>query len=304
MRILVTGVTGQVGGALVSRLQGAAIIAADRAALDLAQPQRIAATLDRLAPALIVNAAAYTAVEEADEEPALAMRINAEAPGAIARWAASRAVPFVHFSTDYVFDGGGAKPWREDDPARPLSAYGASKLAGEAAIRAVGGAFLIVRTSWIYAARGDNFLRTIVRLARERRELRIVADQVGAPTSAALIADAVAEILAAGADNLRRRFVEAEGLVHLAASGETSRHGFACAIVAGLKARGVALAVEDITPIGSDEYPARAERPRNSRLDLSRLKQVFGITPPDWQSALAAELDQVARELSSSAAAT
>jgi len=308
MRILVTGATGQVGGALAARLQGlpggAAIITADRATLDLAQPQAIAAALDRLAPALIINAAAYTAVEEAEDEPALAMRINAEAPGAIARWAASRAVPFVQFSTDYVFDGAGAKPWREDDPARPLSVYGASKLAGEAAIRAAGGAFLIVRTSWVYAAQGDNFLRTIVRLARERTELRIVADQVGAPTSAALIADAVAEILAAGANDLRRRFAEADGLVHLAASGETSRHGFACAIVAGLKARGVALAVEDITPIGSDEYPTRAERPCNSRLDLSRLKKIFGVTPPDWQSALAAELDQVARELSGSAAAT
>jgi dTDP-4-dehydrorhamnose reductase len=307
MRILVTGASGQVGRALVARLPrlpgGAAIIAADRAMLNLSAPQAVAATLDRLAPGLIINAAAYTAVDRAEDEPALAMRVNAEAPGAIARWAAPRAVPFIHFSTDYVFDGAGETPWREDDPARPLSAYGASKLAGEQAIRAAGGAFLIVRTSWVYAARGANFLRTIVRLARERAELRIVADQVGAPTSAALIADAVTEILAAGVDNLRRRFVEAEGLVHLAASGETSRHGFASAIVAGLKDRGVKLAVQRVTPIGTDEYPAPAQRPRNSRLDLTRLKKVFGITPPDWQSALAPELDQVARKLSGSAAA-
>lgn len=307
MRILVSGVTGQVGRALVARLPrlpgGAAIIAADRSTLDLAAPQAIAATLDRLAPALIINAAAYTAVDRAEDEPALALRVNAEAPGAIARWAASRAVPFIHFSTDYVFDGAGETAWREDDPTRPLSAYGASKLTGEQAIRAAGGAFLIVRTSWVYAAQGANFLRTIVRLARERAELRIVADQIGAPTSAALIADAVAEILSPDTDSLRRRFVEAGGLVHLAASGETSRHGLASAIVAGLRARGVPLAVERVTPIGSDDYPARAQRPRNSRLDLSRLRKVFGVTPPDWQSALAPELDEMARALSRSAAA-
>jgi len=306
MRILVTGASGQVGRALLVRLPrlprpagGAAIIAADRSMLDLAAPQAIAATLDRLAPGFIVNAAGYTAVDRAEEEPALALRVNAEAPGAIARWAAPRAVPLIHFSTDYVFDGAGSTPWREDDPARPLSAYGASKLAGEQAIRAGGGAFLIVRTSWVYAAQGANFLRTIVHLARERTELRIVADQIGAPTSAALIAEAVAEILSAGADNLRRRFVEAGGLVHLAASGETSRHGFAGAIVAGLKERGVPLAVERVTPIGTDDYRAPAQRPRNSRLDLTRLKEVFGITPPDWRSALAPELDEIARELRS-----
>jgi dTDP-4-dehydrorhamnose reductase len=181
-------------------------------------------------------------------------------------------------------------------------ACGASKLAGEQAIRAAGGTSLSVRTSWVYAAHGANFLRTIVRLAREREELRIVADQIGAPTSAALIADAVTKILAAGVDNLRRRFVEAGGLVHLAASGETSRHGFAGAIIAGLKDRGVPLAAERVTPIGTDEYPAQAQRPRNSRLDLTRLRKVFGITPPDWQSALAPELDETARELSGSAA--
>jgi dTDP-4-dehydrorhamnose reductase len=308
MRILVTGASGQVGRALLARLPrlpcGAAIIAADRAMLDLSAPQAIAATLDRLAPGFIINAAAYTAVDRAEEEPALALRVNAAAPGAIARWAASRAVPLIHFSTDYVFDGAGATPWREDDKARPLSAYGTSKLAGEQAIRAAGGAFLIARTSWVYAAHGANFLRTIVDLARERTELRIVADQIGAPTSAALIADAVAEILSAGAEDLRRRFAEAGGLVHLAASGETSRHGFASAIIAGLRERGVPLAAERVTPIGTDEYPARALRPRNSRLDLGRLKKVFGITPPDWQSALAPELDEVARELSRSAAAS
>jgi dTDP-4-dehydrorhamnose reductase len=206
-------------------------------------------------------------------------------------------VPFIHFSSDYVFDGSGTKPWREADPPRPLSVYGASKLAGENAIRAAGGSFLIVRTSWVYAAHGTNFLRTIVRLAQERKELRIVADQIGAPTSAALIADAVADMLAAEPADLRRRFAQAEGLLHLAASGETSRYGFARAVVEGLKRRGVPLAVEQVTPINTDQYPARATRPRNSRLDLRRLADVFGITPPPWQEALAVELDKIAQEL-------
>ena len=193
MRILVTGVTGQVGRAVLARLRDeATIVAADRATLDLGKPQAIAAALDRLAPDIIVNPAAYTAVDKAEEEAELAMRVNGEAPGAIARWAAAHAVPFIHFSTDYVFDGSGERAWRETDAAHPLSVYGASKLAGENKIRAVGGCFLIVRSSWVYAAHGANFLRTIVRLARERKELRIVADQIGAPTSAALIADALA----------------------------------------------------------------------------------------------------------------
>ena len=299
MRILLTGVSGQVGGALLSRLGRATIIAADRATLDLAHPRALAAALDRLRPEIIINPAAYTDVDKAETEPELAMRVNAEAPGAIARWAAAQAVPIIHFSSDYVFDGSGTKPWREADPPHPLSAYGASKLAGEQAIRAAGGAFLIVRTSWVYAAQGVNFLRSIVRLAQERSELRVVADQIGAPSSAALIADAVAGMLAAEPADLRRRFAQAEGFVHLAASGETSRHGFACAIVAGLKERRVRLAVEAVTPIGSDDYPAPARRPRNSRLDLGRLVAAFGITPPAWEQALAVELDLVAHELRS-----
>ena len=299
MRILLTGVSGQVGGALLSRLGRATIIAADRATLDLAHPRALAAALDRLRPEIIINPAAYTDVDKAETEPELAMRVNAEAPGAIARWAAAQAVPIIHFSSDYVFDGSGTKPWREADPPHPLSAYGASKLAGEQAIRAAGGAFLIVRTSWVYAAQGVNFLRSIVRLAQERSELRVVADQIGAPTSAALIADAVTGILAGEPADLYRRFAQAEGLVHLAASGETSRHGFACAIVAGLKRRGVRLAVEEVTPIGSDDYPAPARRPRNSRLDVGRLAAAFGITPPAWEQALVAELDKIASELRS-----
>ena len=205
MRILLTGVTGQVGAALRAPLECAgALVAADRSRLDLAQPENMAAALDEMAPDLIVNPAAYTAVDRAEDERELAFRVNAEAPGAMARWAASRGVPLIHFSTDYVFDGGGTRAWREDDATGPLSVYGASKLAGEDAIRSAGGPHLVVRTSWVYAATGANFLRTIARLARERDELRIVADQIGAPTSARLIADAVAKIVGKGGPPLRR----------------------------------------------------------------------------------------------------
>src|SRR5450432_2225690 len=242
MRILVTGVTGQVGGTLVSRLTGQHIvIAAARDGLDLSRPAAIAKRLDELAPEFIVNPAAYTAVDQAEDERDLAFTVNAESPGAIAGWAAARNVPLVHLSTDYVFDGSGERPWREDDEPHPLSIYGASKLAGETAVRGAGGAHLIVRTSWVYAAMGKNFLRTIARLAGERTELKIVADQLGAPTSADVIADAIARILSEDEGALPKRFAAAGGVVPLAAAGTTSWHGFAVAIVEGLKARHVAI---------------------------------------------------------------
>jgi dTDP-4-dehydrorhamnose reductase len=298
MRILVTGVTGQVGSALLDALAPAAsIVAAGRKELDLAQPDQIASALDRIAADLIVNPAAYTAVDRAEDERELAFRINAEAPGAIASWAAGQGVPLIHFSTDYVFDGSAKQPWCEDDDARPLSAYGASKLAGENAVRSAGGPHLIVRTSWVYAATGSNFLRTIVRLAREREELRIVADQFGAPTSARLIANAIAGIIMVSGAQLAERFAASGSLVNLSASGETSWHGFATAIVEGLRARGVTLAVKGIAPIRTEDYPTKAKRPANSCFDLTRLRQVFGIETPRWEEALMAELDRLAPEL-------
>jgi dTDP-4-dehydrorhamnose reductase len=297
MRIVVTGVTGQVGGALVERLRSlGSIVAADRAMLDLARPDEMPAALDRIAPDLIINPAAYTAVDRAEDEVDLAFRVNAEAPGALARWAAGRGVPLIHFSTDYVFNGAGSRPWREDDPTGPLSVYGASKLAGEDAVRAAGGAHLVIRTSWVYAAQGANFLRTIARLARERPELRIVADQFGAPTSAGLIADAASRIVATKGAALTERFAAAGGLVHVAAAGETSWHGFAAAIVDGLKARGTGLAVTRVTPIATADYPTKARRPANSRLDLARLRELFGVTTRRWEDALDPELDRLAKE--------
>jgi len=299
MRILVTGVTGQVGAALRTTLETVgSVVAADRNLLDLSRPEQLPSTLDRIGADLIVNPAAYTAVDRAEDERELAFRVNAEAPGVIARWAAERAVPLVHFSTDYVFDGSGERPWNEHDPTGPLSAYGASKLAGEDAIRSAGGPHLIVRTSWVYAAVGSNFLRTIARLALERKELRIVADQAGAPTSARLIAGVFADILNNSRPLLAERFAASGGLVNVSASGTTTWHGFATAIVEGLKARGAALEVQSVQPILTKDYPTKARRPANSRFDLTRLRKVFGIEPPTWHEALAAELDQLAVDAS------
>ena len=212
MRILLTGTSGQVGGALLSRLQGFGLVMApDEVEFNLAQPVEISGALDRLKPDLIINPAAYTAVDKAEDEPELALRVNGEAPAVIARWAARHNVPLIHFSTDYVFNGAGERGWREDDEVQPLSVYGSSKLAGENAVRAAGGTFLIIRTSWVYAAQGANFLRTISRLARERKELRIVADQIGAPTTAAVLADGVIAMLSSGLDTFRTRCAEAKG---------------------------------------------------------------------------------------------
>ncbi len=305
MVILITGVTGQVGGALCQALaRSHSVVPADRLRLDLSRIEQIAPALDGIAPELIINPAAYTAVDRAEDEKDLAYRINAEAPGAIARWAAGRGIPLIHFSTDYVFDGAGDKPWREGDPANPSSAYGQSKLAGEQAVRSAAGPHLIVRTSWVYAARGANFLLTIARLAGQREELRVVADQIGAPTSARIIADALAQIVDTDAELLAHRFAAAGNVVNMAASGETSWWGFASAIVDGLKARGVKLAVQQVSPIASRDYPTKARRPANSRLDLTRLKSVFDIDMPYWEEGLRFELDRLASRLLSPAASS
>ena len=302
MRILLTGISGQVGSALRASLCSAgAIMAVDRSTFDLSRPERLMKTLDELSPHLIVNPAAYTAVDKAEDERELAYRVNAEAPGIMAKWAEAHGVPMVHFSTDYVFDGSGDRPWREDDLVDPLSVYGASKLAGEVAVRAAGGSHLIIRTSWVFAAMGKNFLTTIARIARDQPELRIVADQIGAPTSARTIAETLTLILGAQdpsrksfqADSIRHWFAEAEGLLHLSNRGETSFYGFACAIVDGLRRRGIQLAVRDIIAIASQDYPTKAPRPLNSRLDMTRLERTFGIRTPDWRKALDAELDEL-----------
>jgi dTDP-4-dehydrorhamnose reductase len=294
MRILLTGTSGQVGGALLPLLRHSQeVLAPDLAEFDLSNPNALTAALDRLEADLIINPAAYTAVDRAEDEPDLAFRINAEAPAEMARWAARHDVPLVHFSTDYVFDGSGETPWREQDRCCPLSSYGRSKWEGEKRIQASGASHLIIRTSWVYAAQGTNFLRTMNRLARERDELRVVADQFGAPSSARSIAETVAMIFArsASAAELAKDFAVAQGLVHVTNSGSTSWHGFASAIVEGLKVRGQPIKASAVHAIRTKDFPTKAVRPANSRLDLSRLRQVFGVTTPPWQQALQRELD-------------
>jgi dTDP-4-dehydrorhamnose reductase len=219
------------------------------------------------------------------------MLINAEAPAAIAQWAAAKKVPLIHFSTDYVFDGSGSRAWREDDRTHPISSYGRSKLLGEEAVRRANGPHLVVRTAWVYAAQGTNFMRTIIRLAREREILRVVDDQVGTPTSARTIAIAVTQIIDQGHLELAATFARSKGLVHLTNSGATNWHGFACAIIDQLRQRGIGLKATSVLPIPTAEYPTKANRPANSQLDLSRIGAAYGIVTPSWQEALALELD-------------
>lgn len=289
MRILITGVTGQVGSALQHSLRPRGTLQlCDRTALDLSRPAEIEQRLDHLRPDVIVNSAAYTAVDRAEDERDLAFTVNGKSPGIMARWAAAHQAALIHISTDYVFDGSGSSPWREDDPTGPLNVYGASKLAGERAVEREGGSYLIVRTSWVYAAIGVNFLRTMARLAAERDTLSVVSDQIGAPTSAAFIADTIAHLLDS------RDFNRAGPRLHVAAGGHTSWHGFAVAIVDGLRRRGATVKTRTVTAIESKDYPTKAARPRNSRLDLSRLSSAFGVTPKPWAALLDRELDRLA----------
>ncbi|KRR18699.1 dTDP-4-dehydrorhamnose reductase [Bradyrhizobium retamae] len=292
MRILLTGASGQVGGTLRPLLaaQGT-VIAPSSSEFDLSKPATLTDRLKDFRPDLIVNPAAYTAVDRAEEQRELAFLVNAKGPEVIAQWAAKHRVPLVHFSTDYVFDGSGDAPRREDSPTGPISVYGASKLAGDMAIIAAGGPYLIARTSWVYAAKGSNFLRTIARLASERKELRIVADQIGAPTTARAIATAIADIVLPNLANLNDLFARKGGVVNLVCAGETSWHEFASAIVEGLRYRGLKLEVETIVPISTADFPTKAKRPSNSRLDLTRLRDEFGVVMPNWRNALALELD-------------
>jgi len=297
VRILVTGVTGQVGSAVAARFaEFATVISADRSRLDLSRPEQLADQLESLAPDVIVNPAAYTAVDRAESEQDLAYRVNATSPGVMARWAAARGVPFIHFSTDYVFNGSGERPWREDDAVGPLNVYGASKLGGEQAVQSAGGPHLIIRTSWVYSANGANFLRTMARLMREREELTIVADQYGAPTTAAYIAESLTHILRNNSTNLPAALAASGGRLHLAAGGVTTWHGFAEQIRRGLGQRHVRVVTQQIRPIPSSQFKSAATRPLNSRLDLSRLVSAFGIQPKPWNELLAAELDQLAND--------
>jgi dTDP-4-dehydrorhamnose reductase len=299
VRILLLGANGQLGRSFLDHRGLAArgdLIAASRDGLlaggghgevaDLSDPSSLGAMLDRVRPDLIVNAAAYTAVDRAEQEEALATRVNGEAVGMLGEWAAAHGALVMHYSTDYVFDGGQSQPYAVDAPTRPLGAYGRSKLAGERALRDSGADHLILRTAWVYSAHGHNFLRTMLRLGAEREELRVVADQHGAPTDTALIVDgslaALDRWLAADRDERRALL----GTHHLVASGATTWHGFASAIFEQAAAQGILPRQPQVVPIASAEFPTPAERPSWSLLDNTAFQRKFDVTLPDWHDGL------------------
>lgn len=294
--ILLTGVNGQLGHQLRTALASLGnIVALNRTELNLSQADSILQALERHQPDIIVNPAAYTAVDRAESEVEQARSVNAAAPALLAQWAARRQALLLHYSTDYVFDGAGERPWREDDPVQPRSVYGQSKWEGEEAVRAAAPRHLILRTSWVFGAHGGNFLKTILRLAQEHDNLRVVADQIGAPTSTALISEVTAALLR---DYLRKPTDFAYGSYHLAAQGETSWHGYARFLVAEAEKLGFTLRLSpaDITPIATADYPLPAPRPANSRLDCAKLQRTFGLALPRWESGVEQVLAELAAQ--------
>ncbi len=296
MRILVFGTSGQVGWALQRSLAPVGeVVALGRDGApglpgDFAQPQALAASVRAVQPQVVVIAAAHTAVDRAESEPALAHTINAEAPAVLAQATAEVGALLVHYSTDYVFDGSGQRPWREDDAPGPLGVYGRTKLAGEEAVRRLCPRHLVLRTSWVHGTRGGNFARTMLRLARERDRLSVVDDQVGAPTGADLLADLTAHMVRA-----TRAQPALCGLYHAAAAGETSWHGYACRVLARARQAGATLRAgpEAVDAVPSSAWPTPARRPLNSRLDTSRLRQAFGLALPDWGAGVDRLVDEL-----------
>lgn len=285
--ILVTGASGQVGFELVRCLQGlGTVIAPSRGTLDLTDPRSIVTALEEIQPSLIVNPAAYTAVDQAESDVGNAMRVNAAAPGELAAAASRSGVPLIHYSTDYVFDGSKQVAYVEDDAPGPLNVYGESKLAGERAIEAAGVPHLILRTSWVYGARGRNFLKTMLRLGEQRSELRIVDDQRGAPTwsrtIATLTAHIVAQAVAVPRDERAEWWSARTGTYHMSATGDASWAELAKAIFELASPE----KAPKIVPIASSDYPTPARRPANSRLSSAKLVEMFGIRPPHWHEAL------------------
>jgi dTDP-4-dehydrorhamnose reductase len=299
MKILLLGKNGQVGWELQRALAPLGnVIALDRQGAeglcgDLAQLDALAASIRAVAPQVIVNAAAYTAVDKAEGDAEAARRINSEAPGVLAQEAARLGAWLVHYSTDYVFDGSGNSPWQESNATGPLSVYGHTKLAGETAIAASSAKALVFRTSWVYAARGNNFTKTMLRLAQERDTLNVVCDQIGAPTGADLIADVTALALRQVLSASDGAFLPS--IYHLAAAGETSWHGYARFVLEQAQQKGMVLKVspEQIGAISTDAYPVPAPRPRNSRLNTTRLQHTFNVTMPPWQQGVQRMLNEI-----------
>ena len=300
-RILLTGVSGQVGGDLLQLLRPLGMVIAPlRSDLDLADAASVHRFVMQQRPDWIVNPAAYTAVDKAESEPDLAYAINAEAPRALGEAAAELGIPVIHFSTDYVFNGAGTTPWTETDATGPLGVYGASKLAGEEALAATGAAHLIFRTSWVYSSRGRNFLLTILRLAQQKDELRIVDDQHGAPTWSGDLARIVLYVMKKMIERCAASSVAAQdavrtvqGIYHVTNRGEATWFSFAQeSLRLAVEAR-PETKIAQLVPIPSSEYPTPARRPANSRLDCSRFQQVFGITMPQWQQSAAAVISEI-----------
>jgi len=289
-RVLILGAQGQLGIELQKTFTGAGeVVALGRARCDLANSESIRKVMAEVAPAIVLNAAAYTAVDRAESEPELAMRVNGEAPGVLAEEARKINALLVHYSTDYVFDGSKRGPWVEDDPVNPLNEYGRTKLAGERKIAEAGGRYLIFRTSWVYSLHGNNFLKTMLRLGRERDHLRVVNDQIGAPTTAAALARATRAVID-GLDSVSHS--EASGIYHMTCSGETSWCGFAQEIFRRARApEGRKWPV--VTGIPDMEYPTPAKRPKNSVLCNSKLKTRFGVALPRWEDALGETLEEM-----------
>ncbi len=299
-RIVLLGASGQVGWELARSLQPLGEVRAlGRHEADFTDPSGLAARVAREAPAIIVNAAAYTAVDQAEKEASLAMRVNGESPGALATAARGAGALLIHYSTDYVFAGTGTRAWQNTDPVDPQNVYGQSKLAGEQAIAQAGGDWLVFRTSWVYAARGKNFVRTMLKLGAERDTLRVVADQIGAPTSARLIADATAQALAVAMAERRNGRFKSE-IHHLCAAGHTSWHGFAQKLFERWQALAPQspLALRALEAIPSTDYPTPARRPLNSRLDCTRFEERFGLALPAWEQGLECVLQELAETLS------
>jgi dTDP-4-dehydrorhamnose reductase len=289
-RVLIVGNAGQVGIELQRSFTGCGeIIGVDRESVDLAQADQVRALVRRVEPEIILNAAAYTAVDRAESEPELAMAINAEAPRILAEEALHRNALLVHYSTDYVFDGSKQGEWTEQDTPAPLNAYGASKLAGEDAIRQVGGRILIFRTSWVYGPHGSNFLLTMLRLARQRDSISVVDDQIGSPTTSIELARATHAIVRGVIAGRFGATEEWAGLYHMTCSGSTSWYGFAQAVFARAE-KLLDGKIPQVTPIASQEYPTPAARPRNSVLSNTKLEQRFGVRLAPWEAALDAVL--------------
>ena len=296
MKILLLGKNGQVGWELQRALAPLGeLVALDfdspgPLSADFSKPESLAATVQAVRPQIIVNAAAHTAVDKCESEPDVARALNAESPAVLAREAQRLGAWLMHYSTDYVFDGSGTTPWVEDSPTGPLSVYGATKLEGEEAIRASGCRHLILRTSWVYAARGGNFAKTMLKLAKERDRLTVIDDQIGSPTGADLLADVTAHALRTA---LQRP--EVAGTYHAVGDGETSWHGYAQHVIEFARARGetIKVARDAIAPVPTSAFPTPAKRPANSRMNTHKLRTTFGLTLPSWQAGVDRMLTEV-----------